>query len=88
MRDTDRCRPIRLHRGNYNAKKDMLRKQFQAEQKILEDMVAAHFKRDKSQNLGSDIKILKQSFVIDKIIVDKMKLDEIYDRYVLDGLVD
>lgn len=84
MGNLSRRKAVCLHREVYNIKKNILCRQFQEQQKILEDMIAARFANGNTANLGTDIKILKQSSITDRIIVDKMKLDEMYARHNTD----
>lgn len=81
MENPNRRKAVSLHREVYNCKKNILCKQLKTEQKILEDMIAESFAGGKAANLGTDIKILKQSSITDRIIVDRMKLDEMYARH-------
>ncbi|MFA5675511.1 MAG: hypothetical protein WDA65_03220 [Christensenellales bacterium] len=81
MENPNRRKAVSLHREVYNCKKNILCKQLKTEQKILEDMIAESFAGGKTANLGTDIKILKQSSITDRIIVDRMKLDEMYARH-------
>lgn len=64
----------------YHTKRNELLSQFRKEQKKLEDMVVARFADGKS-NLGADVSILKQSVIIDRLVVDGMKLDELLARH-------
>ncbi len=51
------------------------------EKKKLEDMIAALFEKG-VRNLGSNKKILRQSDKLDRLIVNKMLLDEIEEKYI------
>ncbi len=64
----------------HDSRKNELQSKFRKEKKKLEDLVAAHFASG-TPNLGSDVNILNQSVVIDRLIVDKMKLEELCARY-------
>ncbi len=86
MDNLSRHKAVSLHREVYNTKKNALCKRFRIEQKRLEDMIAARFAGGRTANLGTDVKILQQSSITDKIIVDKMKLDAMYARHKLDLL--
>ncbi len=64
-----------------------IRRQFQQERKKLEDMVAARFKSG-DINMGADLCILKQSDLLDKLVVNEMELEEYSERYDKDQLCD
>ncbi len=64
-----------------------VRHKFREEQKKLEDMVTARFKSGYI-NLGADLCILKQSVLLDQLVVTEMELDEVYTRYHKDQLLD
>lgn len=64
-----------------------IRRQFQLERKKLEDMVTARFERGHS-NMGADLCILKQSDLLDKLVINEMELEEYSDRYDKDQLYD
>ncbi len=65
----------------------MIRHKFKEEQKKLEDMVTARF-RSGHINLGADSCILKQSVLLDQLVVTEMELEEVYARYHKDQLLD
>lgn len=67
----------------YDTKRIELLSQFRKEQKKLEDMVIARFANGKA-NLGADVSILKQSVIIDRLVVDGLKLDELCARHKID----
>lgn len=58
----------------------MVRHRFKEEQKKLEDMVTARFNNGHI-NLGADTCILKQSVLLDQLVVTEMELEEVYTRY-------
>lgn len=64
-----------------------IRRQFQQEQKKLEDMVAARFNSG-DINMGADSSILKQSDLLDRLVVNEMALDEYGEQYNKDQLCD
>jgi hypothetical protein len=64
-----------------------IRHQFQQERKKLEDMVAARF-RTGHINMGADLCILKQSDLLDRLVVNEMELEENHERYHKDQLCD
>jgi|GEM_PF-2814022 len=57
-----------------------IRHKFKEEQKKLEDMVTARFNSGHI-NLGADSCILKQSILLDQLVVTEMELEEVYKRY-------
>ena len=69
-----------MRRETQDTKKSELLSQFQKEQQKLEDMVAARFENG-TVNLGTDVRVLNQSRLIDSLIVDRMKLEEIEAKY-------
>lgn len=64
-----------------------IRHQFHMEQKKLEDMVAASFLAGQV-NMGADSLILKQSNLLDKLVVNEMELEQNNGRYYKDRLCD
>lgn len=70
-------------RHDCDAQRTELLSRYQKERKKLEDMVAARFDSG-SPNLGADVGILKQSVLIDSLVVDRMKLDELCARHGLE----
>jgi hypothetical protein len=88
MGHTGRQEAVGMHREVYNTEKNKLWQQFQTEQKKLEDMVAALLENGAVSNLGTDVGILKQSTITDRLVVDKMKLEEMYARHKLESCAD
>ncbi len=64
-----------------------IRQEFQQEQKKLEDMVANRFKSGHI-NMGADLCILRQSDLLDKLVVNEMEIEEYSKRYQKDQLCD
>lgn len=64
-----------------------IRREFQQEQKKLEDMVANRF-RSGHINMGADLCILRQSDLLDKLVVNEMELEEYSEQYNKDQLCD
>ena len=64
-----------------------IHRQFQQERKKLEEMVAARF-RSGHTNMGADSSILKQSDLLDRLVVNEMELEEYDERYNKDQLCD
>ena len=60
-------------------KKRSLLKRMQIERAKLESMIIRHYKKG-ALNLGSDIGVLKQSSVLDRLLVDVMMLEDSCDK--------
>ena len=60
-------------------KKRNLQKRMQVERAKLESMIIRHYKKG-ALNLGSDIGVLKQSSVLDRLLVDVMMLEDSCDK--------
>lgn len=56
------------------------RKRLSKEQRKLEKMVAELFEEGRN-NIGDDLRILRQSYKLDKLIVDEMLLSEMKKNY-------
>lgn len=74
---------VAVQQNAYDAQESKLWERFRQEQRILEEMVAARFADGTIINLGTDVGILKQSQITDSLVVDKMKLEEMYARHKL-----
>lgn len=61
--------------------------QFRHEQKKLEDMVAARFESG-HLNMGADSCILRQSTLLDRLVVSEMEIEECERYYKKDQLSD
>lgn len=81
MGHTNGQKAVLVQQCGYDAEESRLWKRIQKEQKILEEMVAARFENGRITNLGTDVGILKQSLITDRLVVDKMKLEEMRVRH-------
>lgn len=73
----------RLYDAVFSERRKTSFNNFLEEQRKLEAMVLAHLESGE-YNLGENNKILAQSNLIDKLVVDEMMLDELTKRYFID----
>jgi len=73
--DEDFCADDRF----LNEERMRLHKNMSREQRKLEEMIVELFARGR-RNLGADKRILEQSGILDKLVVDEMLLDEMLQK--------